>query len=116
MSTELSQGRAPAAAFSSPGTLFLLALTVACGNFMVNLDQNVVVTALPGIGASLARAPVELGLVITIYVLSLVICMPLGGWLTERFGTRRCYTGALAVFGLASVACGLANSLGILVL
>ncbi len=116
MSMDLSDDRASPALLSSPSTLFLLALTVACGNFMVNLDQNVVVTALPGIGASLARAPGELGLVITIYVLSLVICMPLGGWLTERFGTRSCYAGALAIFGLASVACGLADSLGILVL
>src|ERR1043166_7509959 len=116
MSAELSQNRASPAPLSSPGTLFLLALTVASGNFMVNLDQNIVVTALPGIGATLARTPGELGLVITIYVLSLVICMTLGSWLTERFGTRSCYTGALAVFAVASIACGLANSLGILVL
>lgn len=115
MSAESSQNNA-AAALPSAGTLLLLGLTVACGNFMVNLDQNIVVTALPGIGATLARAPRELGLVLTIYVLSLVICMPLGGWMTERFGTRRCYTGALATFALASIACGLANSLGILVL
>jgi EmrB/QacA subfamily drug resistance transporter len=83
---------------------------------MVNLDQNIVVTALPGIGATLGRAPSELGLVITIYVLSLIVSMPLAGWLTERFGTRACYVSALAVFAGASIGCGLADSLWMLVL
>ncbi|TXH38929.1 MAG: MFS transporter [Rhodospirillaceae bacterium] len=100
----------------SASTLFFLPLAVACGNFMVNLDQNIVVTALPGIGLTLGRAPSQLGLVITVYVLSLIVSMPLGGWLTDRFGTRACYCGALASFAAASIACGLATSLWALVL
>jgi EmrB/QacA subfamily drug resistance transporter len=100
---------------ASTSALFLLPPTIACGNFMVSLDQNIVVTALPGIGASLDRPPNELGLVMTVYVLSLIISMPLGGWLTERFGTRACYIGALLVFAVTSIACGLATSLWMLV-
>jgi EmrB/QacA subfamily drug resistance transporter len=83
---------------------------------MVSLDQNIVVTALPGIAATLGRAPSALGLVITIYVLSLIVSMPLAGWLTERFGTRACYVSALAVFAGASIGCGLSDSLWMLVL
>jgi EmrB/QacA subfamily drug resistance transporter len=115
MSTDRLQGPEPSLP-PSASILTLLPLTVGCGNFMVNLDQNIVVTALPGIGASLGRAPSELGLVITIYVLSLIVSMPLAGWLTERFGTRACYVSALAVFAGASIGCGLANSLWMLVL
>ncbi|HVZ00942.1 MAG TPA: MFS transporter [Dongiaceae bacterium] len=99
----------------SASALVLLSVTVACGNFMVSLDQNIVVTALPGIGATLGRAPSELGLVITVYVLSLIVSMPLAGWLTERFGTRACYTGALAAFAAASIGCGMATGLWMLV-
>jgi EmrB/QacA subfamily drug resistance transporter len=101
---------------ASTGALFLLPLTIACGNFMVSLDQNIVVTALPGIGASLGRPATELGLIITVYVLSLIISMPLGGWLTERFGTKACYTGALVIFAVTSIGCGLATNLWELVL
>jgi EmrB/QacA subfamily drug resistance transporter len=90
-------------------------MTVACGNFMVNLDQNVVVTALPGIGQTLGQAPSQLGLVITVYVLSLIVSMPLGGWMTDRFGARNCYCGALLFFGCASIGCGLASSLWMLI-
>jgi len=96
-------------------TLVILPVTVACGNFMVNLDQNVVVTALPGIGQTLGRAPSQLGLLITVYVLSLIISMPLGGWLTDRFGARNCYCAALLFFGGASIGCGLASSLWMLI-
>ncbi|HEX4506546.1 MAG TPA: MFS transporter [Alphaproteobacteria bacterium] len=96
--------------------LILLAMTVGFGNFMVALDQNIVVTALPGIGITLGRPANELGLVMTIYVLALIVFMPLGAWLTERFGTKACYLAALATFGVASIGCGLSNTLPILVL
>ncbi len=61
------------------GPSMLLPATVACGVFMTSLDQNVVVTALPGIGESLDRPPSQLGLLITVYVASLIVTMPLGG-------------------------------------
>jgi len=114
MSTDPASGAEPGPLLSVGG--LLLPLTVACGNFMVSLDQNIVVTALPGIGLTLGRGPAELGLVITIYVLSLIVSMPLAGWLTERFGTRSCYVSALAVFAAASVGCGLSTDLWMLVL
>jgi EmrB/QacA subfamily drug resistance transporter len=117
MSMSTDHPQAPASAeIPSTRALILLPLTVAGGNFMVSLDQNIVVTALPGIGQTLGRAPSELGLVMTIYVLTLIISMPLGGWFTERLGTRACYAGALMVFAATSIACGLSSSLWMLVL
>ena len=93
------------------GVSLLVPVTVACGVFMTSLDQNVVVTALPGIGESLARPPSQLGLLITVYVASLIISMPVGGWASERFGLRNSYCFAVIVFGLASVLCGVATGL-----
>ncbi|WP_281035151.1 MFS transporter [Mesorhizobium tamadayense] len=93
----------------------LLPATVACGVFMTSLDQNVVVTALPGIGESLARPPSQLGLLITVYVASLIVTMPLGGWLADRFGLRNVYCFALLVFASASALCGLSENIWMLV-
>ncbi|RWF64913.1 MFS transporter [Mesorhizobium sp.] len=93
----------------------LLPATVACGVFMTSLDQNVVVTALPGIGESLARPPSQLGLLITVYVASLIISMPLGGWAADRFGLRNVYCFALLVFASASALCGLSENIWMLV-
>lgn len=98
------------------GVAFFLPFTVACGNFLVNLDQSVVVTALPGIGQSLGRAPSQLGLVMTVYILTLLVSMPLGGWLIDRFGSKACYISALIAFGGASIGCGAATTFSALIL
>ncbi len=97
------------------GVSLLVPVTVACGQFMSSLDQNVVVTALPGIGESLHEPASHLGLVITAYVASLIICMPLGSWAADRFGVRRSYCAAVLVFGLASILCGMATNMATMI-
>ncbi|WP_246674544.1 MFS transporter [Mesorhizobium sp. B4-1-3] len=97
------------------GPSMLLPATVACGVFMTSLDQNVVVTALPGIGESLDRPPSQLGLLITVYVASLIVTMPVGGWLADRFGLRNVYCFALLVFASASALCGLSENIWMLI-
>src|SRR5271168_1583697 len=88
----------------------LVPITVACGSFMSSLDQNVVVTALPAIGRSLGEPPSQLGLVITSYVASLIVSMPIGGWAAARFGLRPSYCVAVLIFGLGSILCGVAST------
>jgi EmrB/QacA subfamily drug resistance transporter len=114
MSAELTANATDRAELTAR-VLVLLPVTVACGQFMTSLDQNVVITALPAIGASLGEAPSQLGLVITAYVASLVISMPLGGWAAERFGARKSYCAALLVFAISSALCGLSTELWMLV-
>jgi EmrB/QacA subfamily drug resistance transporter len=97
------------------GVSLLVPVTVAFGVFMTNLDQNIVVTALPGIAESLGRPSSELGLLITVYVASLIISMPVGGWAAERFGLRNSYCAAVLIFGAASALCGVAGDLWTLV-
>ncbi|MBZ9742468.1 MULTISPECIES: MFS transporter [unclassified Mesorhizobium] len=114
MTAELSAGATDRADMPARA-LLLLPLTVACGVFMTSLDQNVVVTALPGISESLGRPPSQLGLLITVYVASLIISMPLGGWAADRFGLRNVYCFALLVFAASSALCGLSNDIWMLV-
>jgi EmrB/QacA subfamily drug resistance transporter len=58
--------------------------------------------------ASLGVTPLSLKSVVTSYILSLAVCIPLSGWMADRFGTRRVFGIAVALFTLASLMCGLA--------
>jgi EmrB/QacA subfamily drug resistance transporter len=83
--------------------------------FMENLDGTIVSTAAPRIGASLGVSATAIGLVVTAYVLTLAVLIPLSGWLTARFGARRVFLSAIVLFTLASLACSAASTLGELV-
>src|SRR5216684_1598205 len=89
----------------------VIALTVACALFMENLDGTVIATALPQIAESFAVSPVHLSLAITSYLLSVAIFIPASGWMADRFGSRTVFRGAIAVFTIGSILCGLSNSL-----
>jgi len=60
-------------------------------------------------GASLGVSATAIGLVITAYLLTLAVLIPLSGWLTARYGARRVFLSAIALFTLASLACASAN-------
>ena len=91
------------------------ALLVAGCFFMEMLDGTIVTTATPQIGKSLHAPPASVGLVITAYLLTLGVLIPLSGWLTRRFGNRAIFLTAIAVFTLASIGCASSVSLGMLV-
>jgi EmrB/QacA subfamily drug resistance transporter len=91
-----------------------LALLVAGAFFMEILDGTVIAPAAPHIAADLGVAPVDVNVAITAYVLTLGVLIPVSGWLADRFGGRRVFCAALAVFVLASAGCALAPDLGTL--
>ncbi|MCZ1002239.1 MFS transporter [Streptomyces mirabilis] len=91
------------------------ALLVAGCFFMEMLDGTIVSTAAPQIARDLHTAPTSVGLVITAYLVTLAVLIPLSGWLTARFGPRRVFLTAITVFTLASLACAFAPNLGALV-
>jgi EmrB/QacA subfamily drug resistance transporter len=93
-----------------PGARWL-GLLVAGAFFMENLDGTVITTALPQIAASFGVAPLELGIGVSAYLLTLGVFIPISGWVAERFGARRVFAGALALFTLASLSCGMAGSM-----
>jgi EmrB/QacA subfamily drug resistance transporter len=88
---------------------------VATALFMEQLDATIVNTAIPSIAASLDVTPLSLKSVVTSYTLSLAVGIPVSGWMADRFGTRRVFATAIAVFTLASILCGLAPNAGMMV-
>jgi EmrB/QacA subfamily drug resistance transporter len=80
---------------------------VATTLFMEQLDSTVVNTAIPAMAASLQVTPLSLKAVVTSYILSLAVSIPISGWMADRFGTRRVFMTAIAIFTFASVLCGL---------
>ena len=81
---------------------------VATALFMEQLDATIVNTAIPSIAADLHVTPLSLKSVVTSYILSLAVGIPISGWMADRFGTRRVFGIAIAIFTMASVLCGLA--------
>jgi EmrB/QacA subfamily drug resistance transporter len=80
---------------------------VATALFMEQLDATIVNTAIPSIAANLHVTPLSLKSVVTSYILSLAVGIPISGWMADRFGTKRVFGSAIALFTLASVLCGL---------
>ncbi len=91
-----------------------LALLVAGAFFMEILDGTVIAPAAPHIAADLGVAPVSINVAITAYVLTLAVLIPISGWLADRYGARRVFVTAIAVFTLASAGCVLAQDLPML--
>jgi MFS family permease len=92
-----------------------VALLVAGCYFMEMLDGTIVTTASPQIARSLHAAPTEVGLVVTAYLLTLAVLIPLSGWLARRYGNRVVFLTAITVFTLASVGCAASVNLSMLV-
>src|SRR3954470_17067533 len=88
---------------------------VATVLFMEQLDSTIVNTAVPSMAASLHVAPLSLKAVVASYILSLAVCIPISGWMADRYGTRRVFSIAIAVFTLSSMLCGLAVNVPMLV-
>jgi EmrB/QacA subfamily drug resistance transporter len=93
-----------------------LALYVLClGDLMIVLDGTIVNVALPSIRDDLGFSQTSLAWVVNAYLLTFGGFLLLGGRLGDLFGHRRLFLGGIALFTLASLACGLANSQEILV-
>jgi EmrB/QacA subfamily drug resistance transporter len=88
---------------------------VATALFMEQLDATIVNTAIPSIAATLQVTPLSLKSVVTSYIISLAVGIPVSGWMADRFGTRKVFGIAIAVFTLASVLCGLAQNVPMMV-
>jgi predicted MFS family arabinose efflux permease len=86
---------------SSRALLWLVAL----GVFMQMLDSTIVNTALPAMAASLGESPLRMQSVVIAYALTMATLIPASGWLADRFGTRRVFFFAVAVFTLGSLLC-----------
>jgi EmrB/QacA subfamily drug resistance transporter len=78
---------------------------------MEQMDSTVIATSLPAIAADIGTSPVTLKLALTTYLVALAIFIPISGWMADRFGAKKVFRLAIAVFVLGSIACAFANSL-----
>src|SRR5438034_2756147 len=93
-----------------------LALIVLClGDLMIVLDTTIVNVALPSIRADLGFSETSLAWVVNAYLLTFGGFLLLGGRLGDLFGQRRLFLLGVALFTVASLACGLSTAQGVLV-
>jgi DHA2 family multidrug resistance protein len=90
---------------------WLIAPLVALAAFMEVLDISIANVSLQHIAGSLGASPDEATWVLTAYLVTNAIALPVSGWLSEYFGRTRFFMGCIAGFTLSSLACGLAPSL-----
>lgn len=88
---------------------------VATALFMEQLDTTIVNTAVPSMAASFGVSPLSLRGVVASYILSLAIGIPVSGWMADRFGTRRVFSVAVALFTASSLLCGLSLNVPMLI-
>jgi MFS transporter, DHA2 family, multidrug resistance protein len=111
----------PTAAYRPPeplngGQLVLGTLVLSLATFMNVLDSSIANVSIPAIAGDFGVSPNQGTWVITSFAVSNAISVPLTGWLTQRFGMVRLFTLSIALFVLASLLCGLAPNLGMLIL
>src|SRR4051794_28152059 len=89
----------------------LIPLIIAVALFMENMDSTIIATSLPAIAADIGANPLALKLAVTSYLLSLAVFIPASGWTADRFGARRVFRAAIAIFVIGSIGCAFAGSL-----
>ena len=93
---------------------WLIAVVVAMAAFMEVLDTSIANVALPYMAGNLGASNDESTWVLTSYLVSNAIVLPISGWLAVRFGRKRFFMMCLAIFTASSLLCGFAPSLGLL--
>lgn len=88
-----------------------VALIVAIAFFMQFLDTTAVNTAVPAMAESFGTDVIRLSTGITSYLIALAIFIPVSGWIADRFGTRRVFCTAIALFIFSSALCGTSQNL-----
>jgi DHA2 family multidrug resistance protein len=94
---------------------WVIALAVTLATFMEVLDTSIANVALPHIAGSLSAGQDESTWVLTSYLVSNAIVLPLSGWLSSIIGRKNFYMGCVALFTLSSFLCGLAPNLATLI-
>ena len=96
---------------AGPNSPWLIAVIVSLATFMEVLDTTIANVSLRYIAGSLAAGQDESTYIITSYLVSNAIILPISGWLSNVIGRKRFYMGCVALFTLSSVACAFSTSL-----
>ena len=93
---------------------WFIAFTVTLATFMELLDTSIANVSLPYIGGGLGRSYDEVTWILTTYLVANAVVLPMSAWFSRVFGRKNYYLGCVALFTLASLFCGIAPSLGIM--
>src|SRR5438309_11566661 len=94
---------------------WFIALTVTLATFMEVLDTSIANVSLPHIAGGLAAGVDESTWILTSYLVSNAIVLPMSGWFSSLIGRKRFYMSCVAVFTISSFLCGLAPNLATLI-
>src|SRR5579884_680073 len=94
---------------------WLIAAVVSLAAFMEVLDTSIANVALPYMAGGLAASVDDASWVLTSYLVANAIVLPISGWLSVRFGRKRYYMASVVLFTASSFLCGMAPSLGMLI-
>lgn len=94
----------------------ILPFIVGCALLMQMLDSTIVMTALPAMARDLNSDPISMNITITSYLIAVAMFVPVSGWAADRYGARRVFIAAIALFSLSSLTCALSSSLTQLVI
>ena len=94
---------------------WVIAFTVTLATFMEALDSSIANVALPHIAGTLGASYEEATWVLTSYLVSNAIVLPISGWIANRIGRKRFYMSCVALFTVFSFLCGLATTLPMLI-
>ncbi len=95
---------------------WLIAFVVSLAAFMEVLDTSIANVALPHIAGNMGATSDESTWVLTSYLVSNAIVLPITGWLVSLFGRRRFFLICISLFTVSSLFCGVAPTLGVLLL
>ena len=103
-------------AYSAPAVNpWIIALVVTMATFMEVLDTSIANVSLPHIAGGLSAGVDESTWILTSYLVSNAIILPMSGWFSNLIGRKRFYMSCVAVFTISSFLCGLAPNLGALI-
>jgi MFS transporter, DHA2 family, multidrug resistance protein len=94
---------------------WVIALVVTMATFMEVLDTSIANVSLPHIAGNLSVSQDESTWVLTSYLVSNAVILPISGWLSTRIGRKRFYMSCVALFTISSFLCGIAPTLGSLI-
>jgi EmrB/QacA subfamily drug resistance transporter len=94
----------------------IVPLLVGGALLMENIDATVLSTALPALARDFGADAITLKISLTAYVVSLGVFIPVSGWLADRYGSRRLFRAAIAVFSLGSILCAASTTLSMFIM
>src|SRR3954470_21447251 len=100
----------------SPGERYIVLGTVVLGSSLYSTALLTTSTVLPQMQGAMSATQDEIAWAMTFNILATAVVTPMTGWLVSRFGTKRVMVSSIALFTLATLLCGMAQSLEVLVL